>query len=58
MFLDQELKTTEENDFLERVESCPEEYTIERFHEKQYSFGNIAMLTNFTKEPKKFIPTI
>ena len=53
MFLYQELKTTEEKDFLERVDSCPEEYTIEKFHEKQYSFGTIAMLTNIMKEPNE-----
>ena len=53
VFLDQELKTTEEKDFLERVDSCPEEYTIEKFHEKQYSFGTIAMLTNIMKEPNE-----
>ena len=51
MFLDQELKTTEEKDFLERADSCPEEYTIEKFYEKQYSFGTIALLTNVMKEP-------
>lgn len=52
VFLDQELKITEERDFLDRIESCPEEYTIEMFHEKQYSFGTIAILTNVSKEPK------
>ncbi len=53
MFHDKELKTTEEKDFLERVEYCPEEFTIEKFHEKQYSFGAIAMLTNLTREPNE-----
>lgn len=53
IYLDEELKSREEKDFLNRIESCPEDYTIEKFHEKQYQFGTIALLSNADKAPKE-----
>lgn len=53
VFLDQELKTREEKDFLDRTETCPEKFTIDKFYQKQVSFGTIALLTNSDKTPEK-----
>lgn len=53
IYLDEELKSREEKDFLNRIESCPEDYTIEKFHEKQHQFGTIALLSNAGKAPKE-----
>lgn len=53
VYLDQELKTREEKDYLDRIDSCPEKFTIEKFYQKQAAFGTIAMLTNTGKSPEK-----
>ncbi len=53
VYLDQELKTREEKDYLDRIESCPEKFSIEKFYQKQASFGTIALLTNTDKSPEK-----
>lgn len=49
MFLDEELKTNEEKDYLLRITNKIENYKIEAFYEKQKSFGTIAMFTNVDK---------
>ena len=46
VFLDEELKTNEEKDYLLRITNEIENYSIEEFYEKQKSFGTIAMYTN------------
>jgi len=53
VYLDEQLKTEEIKDYLNRTESLPEEYNIETFHEKQYSFGTIALLHNESKTPEE-----
>ncbi len=49
LFLDEELKTNEEKDYLLRITNEIENYSIEQFYEKQKSFGTIAMYTNVKK---------
>jgi transposase len=46
LFLDEPLRVKEENDYLLRINTHPESYTIARFHEKKNAFGTIALLTN------------
>ena len=47
VFIENGLKTEEEQDYLGRIETHPEEgYTIEKFHQKEYTFGTIALITN------------
>lgn len=46
LFFDAELKAKEENDYLSRIETHPENYSIEEFHLKRVAFGTIAMITN------------
>jgi len=53
VYLDEELKTQEQKDFLKRLETYPEEYSLEKFHEKQCHFGTIAMLNNIDKTPQQ-----
>jgi transposase len=49
LFFDQSLKTREEHDYLSRIKSHPEEYTIENYKEKYPSLGTIALYSNFDK---------
>ncbi|HOJ38862.1 MAG TPA: transposase [bacterium] len=47
VFLDENLRVEEEQDYLGRIETHPEEeYTINNFHKKSSSFGTISLLTN------------
>ncbi len=41
-FLDEKLKTKEESDYLMRIESKPEDYTVEKFYEKLKGFGTLT----------------
>lgn len=50
VFADYSLKTKEEQDYLARIETHSEEgYTIEKFHQKEHTFGTIALITNLKK---------
>ena len=46
LFLDEELRLAEERDYLKRIETHPEEYSIEGFHTKSPTFGTLAVLSN------------
>ena len=41
-FLDEKLRTKEESDYLQRIVSKPEEYTIEKYYQKLVSFGTLT----------------
>lgn len=56
-FLDPALEVKEEQDFLTRVERHPEDYTIENYHERKYSFGTISMITNLENKTAQEIYT-
>lgn len=43
LYLDERLRTTEQQDYLQRIESQKEGYTTERFFEKQYQLGTITL---------------
>lgn len=49
VFLDEELKTNEEKDYLLRITNKIETYSIETFYEKQKTFGTIGVYTNKNK---------
>lgn len=53
VFLDEERKTQEIKDYLDRIEKLPEKYTSENFLNKQYIFGTIALLHNLEKSPQE-----
>ena len=46
LYLDDELRTREEKDFLFRISSKPETYTIEKFEQKKMQFGTLSLLSN------------
>lgn len=48
LFLDEELRLAEERDYLNRIDSNPEKYTLELFHEKQHAFGTMAIISNLS----------
>ena len=48
LFLDEELRLSEERDYLRRIDTHPENYSLESFHEKQHGFGTIALLSNLS----------
>ena len=49
LFLDEELKLAEERDYLNRIVTHPEKYSIDQFHEKQHVFGTMAIIANAKK---------
>jgi len=53
VYLDEELKTEEVKDYLNRTEKLPEKYNIEKFYDKQNTFGTIALLHNTDNDPEK-----
>ena len=53
VYLDEELKTNEQKDYLLRVDKKIEGYSIEQFYEKQKAFGSIALYSNTSKTPKE-----
>lgn len=53
VYLDEEMKTEEIKDYLLRTTSLPEEYNMEKFLERQYQFGTVAMLHNLDKSEEE-----
>jgi len=53
IYLDEELKAEEIKDYLNRTESLPEKYDIDAFHEKQHTFGTIALMHNTSKSQEE-----
>ena len=51
VFLDEELHNREEKDYLNRIESKTENCSMEKFHEKQHTFGTISIISNTGKSP-------
>jgi hypothetical protein len=49
VFLDEDLRNREERDYLDRIEKKMENYTIEQYYAKRYSFGSIAFISNTGK---------
>ena len=45
LFFDPELKLREETDYLNRIQSHPQEYTFKEFMDKRVRFGTIALYT-------------
>jgi len=50
MFLDESLRLNEERDYLSRIATHPENYTLEEYHQKKDSFGTLVLLTNLKKQ--------
>jgi hypothetical protein len=48
LFLDEQLRVKEEADYLARIRTHPEKYSIKDYHQRKDRFGTITMLTNLT----------
>ncbi|MDD4429460.1 MAG: transposase [Paludibacter sp.] len=46
IYLDESLRLSEERDYLTRIATHPESYTLEEYHRKKDSFGTLVLLTN------------
>lgn len=57
LFLDEGLRVKEEADYLARIKTHPEEYSVALYHERKDRFGTIAMLTNLTGTPTEVYQT-
>lgn len=54
VFLDERLRVSEEEDYLNRIGTHPDDgYSLEEFHEKSISFGTISLLTDLEMEASK-----
>ena len=51
LYLDDSLKLKEEKDYLRRIETHPEQYSLKEYHNKRNTFGTIALLTDFLRKP-------
>lgn len=52
LFKDDKLMVQEERDYLNRIETHPEEYSIDKYHKVKHRFGTIALFTNLSdKDP-------
>ncbi|HBK82828.1 MAG TPA: hypothetical protein DDZ41_04405 [Flavobacterium sp.] len=49
-FLDEKLRTTEESDYLDRIDKNIEKFTKEKFIEKPEKFGTLTMIYKTTEE--------
>ncbi len=52
-FLSDELKAEESKDYLNRIETHPEKYSIEGFHQNVKKFGTLSVLSNTTNSAEK-----
>lgn len=49
VYLDESLRLKEERDYLKRISTHPESYTMEGYHEKRNVFGTVAIFTNLIR---------
>ncbi len=57
LFKDDKLRVQEEKDYLDRIESLPEYYQIQKFYDKTERFGTIAILSNIDTENAEHVYT-
>jgi len=50
IYLDESLRLNEERDYLTRIATHPESYTLEEYYRKKDSFGTLVMLTNLKNQ--------
>lgn len=57
LFLDEQLRVKEDADYLMRIKTVPEKYSIDKYHEKKYRFGTIALLSCLNEPPQDIYQT-
>ena len=50
LFLDEQLYQEEQRDYLIRLQNKRQEYSIDKFHERQHRFGTLALVTYLPKK--------
>jgi len=50
VFLDESLRIKEEQDYLLRVGTHPEDYSIQKYHERRNAFGTLSLLTSLRRK--------
>ena len=55
IYLDEHLKSVEEKDYLSRIQTHPERYTLDTFYEKQFSMGTFSVISNLISLTPKSI---
>jgi len=53
IYLDENLRNSEQKDYLDRIEAGKADHTLETFRECQLEMGTIALLTNTAKTPQE-----
>jgi len=52
-FLDEHLRVSEENDYLNRIKTHPENYSIEKYYEKLIGFGTLSIVYKIFEDEEK-----
>ena len=55
LFYDEQMHLMEETDYLNRIETHPHDYSIRDFHQKQSSFGTLAIINNVIEKSSEEI---
>lgn len=55
VYVDERLRQSEESDYLDRIETHPDEYSIEGFHRRAEMFGTLSVLTNIKDSDSEYI---
>ena len=50
VYLNEQLKSKEISDYLNRCDDLPEQYNIESFYKKENSFGTLSIITNLSEK--------
>jgi hypothetical protein len=53
LFLDEELRHREETDYLNRIESKAQDYSIEKFHRKRHAYGTIGIYRKYRENVRR-----
>ena len=57
VYLDEQLRIREEEDYLRRIKTHPENYSIQEYHNKKDRFGTIALLTGLEENEQQIYET-
>ena len=55
LFLDESLRIKEEQDYLVRIATHPDDHSIDYYHERRHAFGTLTLLTGIKRKPAEVI---
>ena len=53
IYLDESLRINEEKDYLRRIQTHPENYSLQEYHQMRNTFGTIVLLSNLRRNAKE-----